>query len=162
MGLVGGVVAEKIPVPADVVALQLLDRVDYQDAFSAETTASRTPVEWARLALEDAPPALLNLIRPLLMALGLRPATGEGPSSADRILGWRILHCDEAHIVLGVDAQFGAPRIVFSAPPGQVVMTTQLQFDQSGFGTVWAAVGWIHRRVARYLIDRAVRVGPPT
>jgi len=147
--------AEQIPVPADVAALQLLDRVDYQDAFSAMTAASRAPLEWARLALEDAPAPLLAVVRPILMALGLRVRAGESRASTDRVLGWRILHSDEAHVVLGMDARFGAPRIVFSAPPGRVVMKTLLQFDQFGFGTVWAVVGGIHRAVARNLVDRA-------
>jgi hypothetical protein len=154
--------AERIPVPADVAALQLLDRVDYQDAFSATSAAARTPLEWARLALEDAPPPLLTVIRPILMALGLRLTSREGPPSADHVLGWRILHNDGAHTVLGIDARFGAPRIVFSAPADRVVMTTLLQFDQFGFGAVWAVVGGIHRRVASYLVDRAASTASAT
>lgn len=48
--------SEQVLVPARVMALNLLDRVDYADAFIAKNVPSHTPEEWARIIVHNASP----------------------------------------------------------------------------------------------------------
>jgi hypothetical protein len=47
--------AVEVAVPAAVGELALLDRVDYEDAFQVDTPLRRTPEQWMRAVIEDAP-----------------------------------------------------------------------------------------------------------
>ena len=44
-------VVKRVPLPASIASLRVLDRVDYDDAFTADTLCDRTPEQWARLGL---------------------------------------------------------------------------------------------------------------
>jgi len=45
----------EISMPAAVGELHLLDRVDYEDAFSVDTPVKQSPEQWIRAFAEDAP-----------------------------------------------------------------------------------------------------------
>ena len=145
--------AQRMPVPADVVTLKVLDRVDYEDAFAAQTPASRTAEQWARLCLEVDPPQMWRIARLVLAAFGRREAQTGSPG----IAGMQILRNDPENIVLGFTVAIGTPRIVFSARSGQVVMSTLMRFDGRAGRITWAVFGGLHRVTARALVDRAVK-----
>jgi hypothetical protein len=146
--------AHRVPVPAAVVALKVLDRVDYEDAVAAETSASRTAEQWARLCFEVDPPEMLRMAKLVLTPFGVRARRSESTG----IGGLRIVRNDPEHIVLGFKVKIGTPRIVFSAQPGQVVMSTLLRFDGFVGRVAWALIGPLHRGIARSLVDHAAKV----
>jgi hypothetical protein len=146
--------ARRVAVPAAVVALKVLDRVDYEDAFAAETSASRTAEQWARLCLEADPPEMLRIAKLVLAPFGVRA----GQSESTGIGGLRIVRNDPEHIVLGFKVKIGTPRIVFSAQPGRVVMSTLLRIDGFAGRVTWALIGPLHRGIARSLVDHAAKV----
>ncbi|MDR3664482.1 MAG: hypothetical protein P4L86_29545 [Mycobacterium sp.] len=143
-----------MPVPADVAALNVLDRVDYKDAFAIDTSGSRTAEQWARRCFEVDPPQMLRTARLILERFG---AHAEQPELAG-IAGLTILRNEPEQVVLGFAVNFGTPRIIFSAMPGRLVMTTLIRFDASSGPLMWAAIGWLHRITARALVDRAAHV----
>lgn len=147
--------AEQVPVPARVMALNLLDRVDYSDAFMAKSVRSRTPEEWAHFIVENASPLVRGFVLRAHQLLRLRLAR---PGSPDEVMGWMIRHRGPHECVLGVEGALVTPRIVVTTPPDQVVFSTLLQFEHVGAKPVWAAVAPIHRAVARYLVDNAEHV----
>jgi hypothetical protein len=75
-------------------------------------------------------------------------------------LGWSIVHEDEHAIVLAAEGPGGAARIVGTTPPGRLVVSTRARFDRFGSRTAWRVAAPVHRRIARYLLDKAVE-GPP-
>ncbi len=54
--------SEQVPVPARVMALNLMDRVDYADAFIAKNVPSHTPEEWARIIVHNASPLVREFV----------------------------------------------------------------------------------------------------
>src|SRR5262245_28566798 len=79
----------QIGVPPAARALSTLAHVDYADAFLVDTRAnrSRTPEQWARAMLEDAPIGTRRALRRGWRALGLRAGSG----ASDRlVLGWEV------------------------------------------------------------------------
>lgn len=82
--------AQMTPVPSDVAMLKVLDRVDYEDAFVAQTPASRTAEQWARLCLESDPPPMWQMAKlvsteprkPLSSQTRQRPETPGGIHNA--------------------------------------------------------------------------------
>lgn len=142
--------AEQISVPERVSALKLLDRVDYEDAFSVETCAIRTPEEWALLLCDSASPFMRNFIRYAHRTLGLRLAPRGSP---DRVLGWTVLQNGPDAFVLGTEGGIGVPRIVVLTSTGRVEFATILRLRGVGARIVWAAVAPLHRAVARHLLD---------
>jgi hypothetical protein len=148
--------SQKIPVPTHVEEMNLLDRVDYQDAFSVQTETRHTPEEWGRLALvQHAPPALRRIIRAVHHAIGLRLAPS---GSGDHVAGWEILQNEPEYVVLGVEGRVLTPRIIVSTPPGSFVVSTLIRFDHVSARAAWTFVAPIHRAVARFLLDNAAKL----
>ena len=145
--------AQRVSVPAEVVALKVLDRVDYEDACAAETSAPRTAEQCARLCFEVDPPGMLRVAKLVLTPFGVRAG-----SELTGIGGLRILRNDPPNIVLGFKVKIGTPRIVFSAQAGRVVMSTLLRFDGFAGRVAWALIGPLHRVTARSLVDHAAKV----
>jgi hypothetical protein len=145
--------AIQIPVPATVSSMGLLDSCRYEDAFSAVAPGGRSPGEWARLILDGAPGPLLWGVRfaqgPLL-GLHLQREDAEHP------LGWTIVREDEDAVVLAAEGPGGAARIIGTAPAGRVIIATQTRFERRRSRLLWAFLAPVHRRVSRYLLDRAV------
>jgi hypothetical protein len=146
--------AQRVSVPADVAALNVLDRVDYQDAFAVDTAGVRTAEQWARLCFEVDPPPMLRVAQLILTPMG----AGAAQSESTGIAGLRILRNDPENIVLGFTINFATPRIVFSAPPGRLVMSTLLRYDGRSAPIIWAVLRWPHQITARALVDRAAQI----
>lgn len=146
--------AQRVLVPADVAALNVLDRVDYEDAFAAAIERSRTAEQWARLCFEVDPPSMLRIAQLILARFGAHPNQPESTG----IGGLAVLRNDPENIVLGFTINFAAPRIIFSARPDRLVMSTLLRYDTRSASAIWAAMRWPHQITARALVDRASHV----
>jgi hypothetical protein len=144
--------AFQLPVPESVSAMAVLDRCGYEDAFAVAVAGGRTPGEWARLIVESAPALLLRFIRfAQHYVLGLQL----GPADPAHPLGWRIVREDAQAVVLAAEGPGGAARIVGTTSPGLVIVTTQARFDGGRARALWPLIAPLHRRIARYLLDRA-------
>jgi hypothetical protein len=145
--------AMKVPVPKGVAALDTLDAVHYQDAYSVRTSLRRTPEQWARLVLEGGPGLLQTSLRGMFNTLGFRLGS---PGSADHVLGWEIQHNGPEDIVLGIASPIGVTALmVVIAPLGQVVLVTRFRFDNRLIRPIWALFTPLHRITARYLLKRS-------
>ncbi len=146
--------ADRVSVPAEVVALKLLDRVDYGDAFTIGNAGQQPPEFWVRHALGGVSPALIGLVRRVQQGLGLRLAA----ESHEHPLGWDILHSGPEAFILGAEGRLGSARIISTTPPNKVVVTTLLRFDSAASRAAWILVAPLHRAVAHYLLDHAAKV----
>jgi hypothetical protein len=151
----GGVMAERIAVPDDVAAMGVLERVDYEDAFTTRALDDRAPEEWARLLVQEAPGWLRSFVRVAQRgALGLRLGPADSPRHP---LGWDVLVTGPDAVVLGVEGGLLTPRIVVTARQREVVACTLVRFDHPVARPVWAVLAPVHRAVARRLLDDGVR-----
>jgi hypothetical protein len=146
----------KVLVPDAISALDLLDKVSYEDRFAATTPTQRTAEEWGRATIEAAPAWLLVAVRLAQRLLGLQLE----PSSDEHPLGWTILRNEPDLFILGADGRRGgtqgSARLVCVTTPTSYTIATQADF---GLATraLWIVLGPGHRAIARALIARAVR-----
>lgn len=144
----------RIAVPRAVLSLDLLDRVDYSDAYEAHTSDVRTPREWGDRIIERASPGILGVVRTLHARFGrMRLAR----SSPEHPLGWHILEETNSRFVIGVEGGIVTPRVVILTPPGSVVFSTVLRYETHSARSIWWIGRHVHRAVARYLVAGAVR-----
>jgi hypothetical protein len=143
--------AQRVPEPADIAALALLDRVDYADAFEIQAPDTRSAGEWTRFVLDTAPPALLSFVRAVQQLLGFQLA----PVDRQHPLGWTIVREDQQVIVLAAEGRAGSARLVGSTRDDRLCVTTMLRLDSRRSRAAWSIVAPIHRKVARYLLDRS-------
>jgi hypothetical protein len=145
---------ERICVPANVTALKLLDRVDYEDTFSAPSTAQLSPEHWARLFFDGTSPLFRAVWWALFSGLRVRSSPSNRP---DHIFGWKILQSTPDAIVLGVATPVGATaRLITTTPPGQVAISTVVRLDSATGRAIWPAASYGHRATVHYLLGRAV------
>jgi hypothetical protein len=125
-------------VPADIVELAALEPVHYQEAFTFSATVERSPEDWARLILEDAPPTDRAKMLRTWCTLGVGLAA---PGTAGQVLGWRIRHNGPDAIVLGMRAAVGVTaRIILHAEPQNVVQAMLIRFDRLIAWPIWAMI----------------------
>jgi hypothetical protein len=144
----------RIAVPGAVLSLDLLDRIDYGDAFEARTSESRTPREWGERIIERASPEILGVVLALHARVGRMRLAPPGP---EHPLGWHILEETDSHFVMGTEGGIVTPRVVILTTPGRVVFSTVLRYETHSARPIWAVGRHVHRAVARYLVAGAVR-----
>ena len=151
-----GTRAARIPVPADIAGLGVLDQVDYADAFAVllpgeDPAPARHRVD---MIASEAPRWLRTLVRTLqehLLGLRLAPATsGEHP------LGWGVLAQDPETVILGVEGALLTPRLVVTGRGGRIVVATLVRYDRPAARPLWTVLAPVHRAVARRLLDGGV------
>jgi len=147
--------SEQVPVPARVMALNLLDRVDYADAFIAKNVPSHTPEEWARIIVHNASPLVREFVFRAHQILRLRVERSDSP---EELMGWTIRHRGPHECVLGTEGALVTPRIVVTTPQGQLLVATLLRYDHVSARPIWTVIAPIHRAVARYLLPNAAHV----
>ncbi|MGV0791195.1 hypothetical protein [Mycolicibacterium sp. XJ1819] len=145
--------AKRVPVPTDVVSMNLLNRVDYEDSFAKDTTVMQSAEDWARLCLEQEPPASLKAALLILAPFRARTDKQDGAT----IAGMRVIDNSPEHIVLGFGAKSWTPRIVFSAQHGQLWMSTLIEFGGTAGRVGWGLISPMHRNTAKSLVDHAVK-----
>jgi hypothetical protein len=132
-------------------------RYHYADAFQIrlETPDDRSAEEFARSALDNAPPLVrVGMVTAQRYLLGFRL----GPmSDPDHIQGWKIVRREPTVVQLEVVGPLGRAVVVGQRPdPTTAVMTTYNFYRRPKMGRVlWAVAGPLHRRIAAYLMERA-------
>jgi hypothetical protein len=146
----------EVRIPAPIEELHLLDRVDYEDAYGAETRIERTPEQWMRAIVEGAPRWFQRAWPAILGTLG---GLQFGPLDApDHVLGWKIIDQQPDWFVIGLESTRGfRVRLVTLLPPGQVIFATQLELGTTHARRLWSVVRPGHRFFAPYLLGRAAR-----
>lgn len=149
----------EISVPVAVGDLHLLDRVDYQDAFSVDTLVAQSPEQWIRAFVEDAPRWFqLPWVSVGKALLGAR--FGPFFSSPGYVVGWKILYDRPDAFAIGVDSSGGlSARLVALTPPGQAVVATQIRLSTPYARVLWPVIRRGHRFFAPYLLGRAAANG---
>ncbi|QNI08675.1 DUF2867 domain-containing protein [Mycobacterium kubicae] len=154
--------ATEVRVPAPVEQLRLLDRIDYQDAYTVRTEAARTPEQWMRAFLEGAPRWFQLPWAGLGKAL-LGAKFGPVNPTPGYVLGWKILHRSAESFVVGLDSSAGLrARLIAMTPPGQALIATQIELDTAYARTSWSVIPRGHRFFAPYLLRRAAQAHPHT
>jgi hypothetical protein len=132
-----------------------LGRSDYASAFEVpREAADRWSAElWARAAFEGAPAALRTfVVSGWRYGLGFRL----GPSSsADHILGWRIVARTPHAVELELQSALVTARKVVRVDAGRVVMTTFVRYERAPARLLWAAATPIHHQTEPYLLGHA-------
>jgi hypothetical protein len=133
-----------------------LSRADYMDAFAVrgEPGDTRSPEVLARAALETAPNTARVIFRFAWAVLGFRLGPQGSPT---HISGWRILRSDPTLVEIATEGRRVTSRIVVRDVGGEIVVTTFLAWQSPNIRPIWAVLAPMHRRMARFLIDRAAR-----
>jgi hypothetical protein len=149
----------QIDPPPGQSALSTLARVDYQDAFAVGPVPGpardRTPEQWARAVLEDAPATVQGQLRRGWQMLGLRL----GPArSARRVLGWEIRRSTPEFVLLGAGSRIGMPGELLIRRDGDgLLFATFLQQRNPLARLLWARVTPVHQRTVKSLLIHAAR-----
>jgi len=149
----------EISMPAAVGELHLLDRVDYEDAFSVDTPVKQSPEQWIRAFAEDAP-RWFQLPWAGIGKILLGAQFGPLFTAPGYVVGWKILYHRPDAFAIGVDSSGGlSARLVALTPPGQAVIATQIRLDTTYARTLWPVIRQGHRFFAPYLLGRAAANG---
>jgi Protein of unknown function (DUF2867) len=138
---------------------QLDARADYADAFEIPIGEddSRTAEQAFRDGLRAEPgvPGHLVLwIHRHVLRFRLGPFT-----SADHVIGWKIVHSDPDRFVLTTDGSLMRGQLALRRQADRhAVITTQLFFRHRVTARmVWAVIGPVHRAIAPRLIEHSSR-----
>lgn len=149
----------QISVPADARAVSTLPRIDYEDAFIVEGAGERTPREWARSVIDDAPARVRARLYTGWLSLGLRLGP---PWSSHRVLGWRVACSEPDWLLLSARSWLGLRgELLFRSEADGLLFATLIQLTNPIGRSVWARVTDTHQQVVRSLLthaaDREVR-----
>jgi hypothetical protein len=140
-------------------AAQLDASADYADAFEIPIGGadSRTAEETFRDGLGAEPGAggrLVLWIHRHVLRFRLGPFT-----SADHVIGWKIVHSEPDHFMLTTDGSLMRGQLAMSRRADRhAVLTTQLFFRHDATARiVWAVIGPVHRAIAPRLIENCAR-----
>jgi hypothetical protein len=133
---------------------------DYVDAFEATSRdgTERTAAQWARDALEAAPP----LVR-WFVVFGWRFVLGlhlDPRPAADHVLGWRVVPVSSHAMFLEAHSALLDVRLLFLIDGPRVCWMTFIHHRNWLSRLVWVPVGVLHRRIVPYVITRAARSTP--
>jgi hypothetical protein len=145
----------EVSLPADARALSTLSRIDYEDAFRVDATVKRTPEQWARAVLQDAPLAVRARLTSGWTTLGLKLGP---PWSAHRVLGWEVQHSDPDFALLKAGSRLGLQgELLFRREPHGLLFATFVALSNPAARAAWAGIEHQHRRVVHSLLDHAAR-----
>lgn len=146
-----------VAVPPATRVLSTLRHVDYEDAFSLETSRaeSQTAEQWIRVILGDAPARTRKALRRGWFALGLRL----GSTQDDRlVLGWEVPRSSPDFALLGASSRLGLDgRVFLKRQRHSLIFGTLLWFKNPLARALWAAVAPAHRRYEQHLLEVASR-----
>jgi hypothetical protein len=134
---------------------------DYADAFEIDlpVAESRSPEQLFRAALDKASwlQHWVPVVHRHVLRFRLRPR-----SSADQILGWRIVGSDPQAVHLEALGPLIRGVIMGRRTPQSTVVFTTFVFyvDQIPARIVWAVTAPLHRKVAPYLLEQGVMTRP--
>lgn len=148
-------------VPEDVRSLTTLTHPDYIDLCTITTAgaADRSPEEWARAALEEAPLARRNARR-LWRLLGLRLGA---PGAVGHVQGWRIAGRGADWIRLETASWYLTGRAVCLVRDDQASIALALRYDHRRIASaVWSLVAGPHQRAVPTMLRQAATLLLPT
>jgi hypothetical protein len=150
----------QIALPPSARALCSLPRIDYSDAFRAETTRAQelTAEEWMRRILRGAPNRF-RLTAPIgWFALGLRHGL---PWSDKNLLGWPLRRSEPDVVLVGAESRTGMPaELLLKREQGSILFSTLIQLQNPMMERVWRAIEEPHRRIVANLVRRSVMGDP--
>ena len=148
----------QISPPEDARELSTLSRIDYEDGFAVTADVQHTSEQWVRAVLQDAPPSVRRQLWLGWTALGLKLGP---PWSSNRVLGWKVKHCDPAFVLLAADSWLGLRgQLLFRSEPHGLLFATFLQHTNPAARALWAAITPRHQHVVRSLLTHAVKRPP--
>ena len=136
-------------------ALSTLSHIDYADAFLVEIRSApdRTPEQWARATLEQAPISVRTKLRSGWSAIGLKLDIG---GCAQSVLGWQVRRSTPEFVLLGADSRIGMPgELLFQLQQRALLFATIVEQGNPFARAVWAAVEPVHVRVVRQVLEQA-------
>jgi hypothetical protein len=141
-------------VPAPVLALAGLPRVDDVDHFVLSTAVDADPERWARAMFGDVPDLGERFIWSGLLGLELAP--GRSPET---VAGWRIAARGDGWLRLAAEGWFLAGNLVVRSlqRSGEVSLTTLLAYLRPPASLVWPPLSAVHRRLVPGVLERAER-----
>jgi hypothetical protein len=143
----------QISLPADARALSTLPRIDYEDAFMITGAAERTPRQWARAVIDDAPPRVRARLYTGWLSLGLRLGP---PWSSHRVLGWRVARSEPDWLLLTASSWLGLRgELLFHGGADGLLFATLIQLNNPIARSVWARITDTHQHVVRSLLTHA-------
>jgi hypothetical protein len=145
----------QVAVPPAARALGTLSHIDYADAFLAEILPApdRTPEQWARAILEDAPISVRTRLLAGWSAIGLKLDVGRSGRS---VLGWEVRRSTPEFVLLGADSRIGMPgELLFGLQQHVLLFATFVEFTNPLARAVWAVVEPVHIPVVRSVLERA-------
>jgi hypothetical protein len=147
----------RVALPTDVGRVCTLSRVDYSDTFVVEATshADRSPLQWARVILEDAPLSFRASAPLVWLALGLKHGSPVAPRF---VLGWEIRRDKPTVALLGADSRIGMPAELLVRREGSLLLfATLIEHRNPAVRALWAAMTPMHQRVVRQRLEEAGR-----
>jgi hypothetical protein len=147
----------KVALPPAARRLCTLSHLDYEDAFLIEIGPAheRTPEQWARVFLEDAPITIRSALRSGWFALGLQLASTR---SERFVLGWEVRRSTPEFVILGGSSRIGlSAELLFKRHNRVLLYATLLRWENPIARAVWAGVGPVHRPVVRYVLEHGSR-----
>ena len=143
----------QIEPPPETCARSALDRIDYADHFVVEVEDDRTPEQWARTVLEQAPASTRASLKSGWTSLGLKlDVRGTGPN----VLGWRIRRSADDHVLLEAGGWLGlSGELLFERRDGALRFSTFVRQRHVAARGLWAAIEPTHVRVVRGLLEDA-------
>ena len=162
IGLLRGIPAthgrvREVALPPAARRLCTLSHLDYEDAFLIEIgpARDRTPEQWARAFLEDAPITIRSALRSGWFALGLQLASTR---SERFVLGWEVRRSTPEFVILGGSSRIGlSAELLFKRHDHVLLYATLLRWANPIARAVWAGVGPVHRPVVRYVLEQGSR-----
>ena len=143
----------QVLLPPDARRLSTLSRIDYEDAFIVDAAGGRTAQQWTRAVFNDAPLAVRARLVSGWTGLGLNLA---GPSSARRVLGWKVQRSSPDVMLLAADSILGLrAELLFRTEPRGLLFATLIQQNNPAARALWARVIPTHERVVRSLLEHA-------
>lgn len=148
----------QISLPEDARPLSTLSRIDYEDAFAVTADVQRTPVQWVRAVIQDAPPRVRRRLWLGWTSLGLKLGP---PWSRGRVLGWKVEHSDPAYVLLAADSWLGLRgRLLFRSEPDGLLFATFVQQTNPAARALWAAITPRHQQIVSSLLTHAAGRAP--
>lgn len=146
----------QVAVPPAARTLSTLSHIDYEDAFLVEIGPAQDRTgERVRAILEDAPIIMRRALRWGWFALGLRLGATR---SGRHVLGWEVRRSTPDVALLGASSRLGLPAELLCKRQQQALLVaTFVQQENHIARAVWAGLAPVHRRVVRYLLERASR-----
>lgn len=129
-------------VPDAAWLVSSLAGMDYADSFTVETGLAADPEWWARALFGDVPSAPEIVIWELLLRFRLNR-----DHSPFTVAGWVIGGRGDGWIRLEQQSWLMAVDLVVHVPPGQLSLTTLVQYFTRLAPAAWLPLSLIHRRL---------------